>query len=160
MKKTRGLRRSPGCLEEPGKGFMDSDNINDETGYTITEVARMVGLSQKRIRDYEKEGFLKPKREAGTNNRVYSRAEISMIERLKELIHAHGYTLSCLKNLMAAAPCWVVFGCRDKTSCPAYRSPETVCYDQKKNENRKRKGRSCETCPIFLNRHLRPVQIF
>jgi hypothetical protein len=36
----------------------------------INEVSRLVNLSQKRIREYEKEGFIKPLREKNTNNRL------------------------------------------------------------------------------------------
>ena len=44
----------------------------EQGGYLINEVARRVNLSQKRIREYESEGFIRPKRDAKTNNRRYT----------------------------------------------------------------------------------------
>lgn len=136
-----------------------SDRV--ELTYTISEISRIVGLSQKRIRDYEKEGFLKPRREPETNNRIYIWNDISIIQRLKDLIHQQGFTISCLKNLMAAAPCWIIFGCSmdRKESCSVYLAPGSKCYDIRP-ETGCASERSCETCPIFLNRNHRPAQIF
>jgi MerR HTH family regulatory protein len=47
--------------------------------YLINEVSFMVNLSQKRIRDYEREGFIKPNRDKNTNNLLYSEFEVTQI---------------------------------------------------------------------------------
>jgi hypothetical protein len=70
-----------------------------------------VNLSQKRIREYEKEGFIKPLREKNTNNRLYSTFDVSQINQINRLIHERGFTLACLRNLMVLAPCWNIFDC-------------------------------------------------
>lgn len=130
----------------------------NEPTYSISEVSRIVDLSQKRIRDYEKEGFLRPQRETETNNRIYTEQEIAVIRRIKELIH-QGFTLRCLKNLMVSAPCWVIFDCEEKAYCPAYKSPGAICY-QLLCPKPKFEERTCETCPVFLTCSSRPVKIF
>ena len=73
--------------------------------FLINEVSRLVDLSQKRIREYEKEGFIKPLREKNTNNRLYSNFEVTQINQINSLIHDRGFTLACLRNLMVLAPC-------------------------------------------------------
>jgi DNA-binding transcriptional MerR regulator len=44
--------------------------------YKFHQVSRMTGLSQKRIRDYEKEGLIKPVRNANTNDRLFSQFDV------------------------------------------------------------------------------------
>jgi len=119
--------------------------------YLINEVSRQVELSQKRIREYEKEGFISPLREANTNNRLYSDFEVEQIKRINYLIHERGFTLACLRNLMVLAPCWNIFACADKESCAAYQQPHRPCW-------RIRQGREtlcpgpCQRCAVYLNR--------
>ena len=127
--------------------------------YTIGEVSRKVGLSQKRIRDYEKAGFLKPLREKGTNNRIYTDNDVCVVERVKDLIHQQGFTLTCLKHFVVSAPCWVVFDCKEKETCPTFQSPGTVCYRISPHKN-PCKGRTCARCPVYLNRYTPALKLF
>ena len=71
-----------------------------DTMMRINEVSHKVSLSQKRIREYEKEGFIKPRREPSTNNRIYSEFDVMQIKRINNLIHQDGYTVSSLRNLL------------------------------------------------------------
>ena len=97
--------------------------------FLINEVSRHVNLSQKRIREYEKEGFIKPLREKNTNNRLYSSFDVAQINQINRLIHERGFTLACLRNLMVLAPCWNIFDCQEKDDCPAYKLPWRPCYE-------------------------------
>ncbi|MBW1709765.1 MAG: MerR family transcriptional regulator [Deltaproteobacteria bacterium] len=126
--------------------------------YMINEVSRLVNLSQKRIREYEKEGFLKPDREEKTNNRLYTDFDILQIKRVKYLIHEKGFTLASLRNLMALAPCWNIFGCVTKDGCMAYLNPHRPCWQLRASEKNKSSD-SCGRCVIYLNRHLNPEPI-
>ncbi|MCF8034320.1 MAG: MerR family transcriptional regulator [Desulfarculaceae bacterium] len=119
--------------------------------YLINEVSRKVDLSQKRIREYEKEGFIRPEREANTNNRLYSDFEVSQIQRINFLIHERGFTLACLRNLMVLAPCWNIFACVDKTSCAAYEEPHKPCWRTRQRRETLCPG-PCQRCAVFLNR--------
>jgi MerR family transcriptional regulator, repressor of the yfmOP operon len=121
--------------------------------YLINEVARWVGLSQKRIREYEKSGLIKPQREPRTNNRRYTEADIAQILRVKALIHEHGFTLACLKYFLAAAPCWIIFDCPQKNACPIHGTTGTPCYDLVRNADGRMEPRMCDRCPVYLNRH-------
>lgn len=123
--------------------------------YLIGEVSCKVKLSQKRIREYEKEGFIAPIRDVKTNNRHYSDLDIEQILQINKLIHQHGFTISCLKNLLKSAPCWTIFDCKKTTECAAFKNPYTPCYVTMKNLP----DSKCKTCPVYLNRNQMPIKI-
>lgn len=123
--------------------------------YLIGEVSRKVNLSQKRIREYEKEGFISPIRDAKTNNRHYTDFDIKQIKQIKTLIHVHGLTISCLKVLLKSAPCWNIFNCKKTAECAVFKNPETPCYVIMKGEP----ASTCKTCPIFLNRSQKALKV-
>ncbi len=122
-----------------------------EGKYLINEVARRVGLSPKRIREYEKEGFIRPSRQSRTNNRLYSEFEVSQIQRINHLLHEKGFTLACLRNLLVMAPCWNIFGCPEPQECPAYHQPHRPCWQVRRQNQTSCQG-PCRHCALYLNR--------
>ena len=126
-----------------------------EKMYLIGEVSRDVKLSQKRIREYEKEGFIAPIRDPKTNNRHYTDLDINQIKQITNLIHQHGFTISCLKTLLKSAPCWIIFDCKKTGECAAFKNPHTPCYVTMKNAPDSR----CKTCPVYRNRNQKPIKI-
>jgi len=143
--------------------YIDGERRVKRTGerdnlHLIGDVSREVGLSQKRIREYEKEGFIAPRRERATNNRRYSEFDIRQIQRIKSLIHDHGFTLACLKHLLVSAPCWKIFACKQKDTCPAFQSPGVPCYDVLQRRNSSAIDQ-CETCPIYRMRKTPKIKV-
>ena len=136
-----------------------SPNNKPADTYLINEVSRRVELSQKRIREYEKGGLIKPEREPRTNNRRYSEADIKQILRVKELIHEHGFTLSCLRYFLASAPCWIIFNCAEKKTCPTYKDARKPCYEMVKKASVHSGLKDCKRCPIYLNREIQPMAL-
>ena len=126
--------------------------------YLINEVSQKVGLSQKRIREYEKSGFIRPMRDPRTNNRLFAETDVKQLLRIKELIHEHGFTLSCLRYFIASAPCWTIFNCGKKESCPAYHCPHTPCYETIKS-GAATIEKVCTNCPIYLNRQVERIAL-
>ncbi|MCI8514470.1 MAG: MerR family transcriptional regulator [Lachnospiraceae bacterium] len=51
----------------------------------IKEVEALAGITKKNIRFYEKEGLLKPKRNAGNDYREYSREDVVTLKKIKLL---------------------------------------------------------------------------
>ena len=123
--------------------------------YLIGEISRKVKLSQKRIREYEKEGFIVPVRDPKTNNRHYTDFDINQIKQINNLIHQHGFTISCLKTLLQSAPCWNIFDCKKIGECAVFENPHTPCYVTMKNAP----DSTCETCPVYLNRSQKLIKI-
>ena len=119
--------------------------------YSIGAVSRVVDLSQKTIRDYEKMGFIKPMRSPRTNNRIYLDFEIEQIRQISRLIHNEGFTLPCIQRLLQLAPCWNIFDCEVKEKCPAYENAPTPCYETRENKETLCSG-ACEQCAVYINR--------
>lgn len=126
--------------------------------YFINEVSRQVDLSQKRIREYEKEGFINPDRQSSTNNRLYSDFEVLQIKRINHLIHERGFTVACLRHLLALAPCWNIFACQEKEECAAFHYPHQPCWQVREDHPVKCLG-PCHKCALYLNRHFFKEQI-
>lgn len=127
-------------------------------GYFISAVSQKVNLSQKTIREYEKMGLVKPRREARTNNRIYSDFDIAQIRQISHLIHHEGFTLPCIKRLLQLAPCWNVFDCDAKEECSAYKSPYHRCYEVRQREETHCDD-SCDHCAIYVNRSDRKAKV-
>jgi DNA-binding transcriptional MerR regulator len=119
----------------------------------IGKVAQKVGLSIKRIREYEKEGLIKPIRGETSKQRLYGPFEISRIMQIKQLIHERGLTVAGIKILLNLAPCWTVFSCKDATGCPAFKHPYDRCWEIKKRFKEKVACMGdCIRCAIYLAR--------
>jgi len=123
----------------------------DGAVYLINKVAQKVGLSQKRIREYEAAGFIKPRREPRTNNRRYSDFEVMQIRRITQLIHQRGFTLACLRNLLQLAPCWNIFGCHEPQLCAAHQNPHQPCWRVRQRLDTQCPG-PCPRCAVYLCR--------
>lgn len=137
---------------------MDRSEVNART-YLINEVSQRVGLSQKRIREYEKHGFIRPSRDPRTNNRLFSDADIQMILRVKNLLHDHGFTLACLRYFLVSAPCWIIFDCPGRQVCPAYNQPHTPCYEMFMSPPAML-DKKCSDCPVYVNRNIERFALF
>ena len=129
---------------------MDSDGKYDVT-YLINEVSRRVELSQKRIREYEKGGLIKPEREPRTNNRRYSEYDINQILRVKELIHKHG--------LHGGLPALFSILCPVLKACTAYDNLRIPCYEVAKKAAAHHGLKDCNRCPIDLNRDVKKMAL-
>lgn len=127
--------------------------------YKIDHVSRMTGLSQKRIRDYEKEGLIKPSRQSSTNDRLFSQFDIKQIKRIKSLIHERGFTIPALKQLLTMAPGWNVFQCREKENCEAFQNPHRPCWEAQRAGNKGHYQEFCTVCPLYLARKTKSIQL-
>jgi hypothetical protein len=125
--------------------------VSDAAGLPISEVSQRVNLSQKTVRDYEKMGLIKPRREPRTNNRIYSEFDIEQIKHVSHLIHKEGFTLACLQRILQVAPCWNIFDCKAKEKCPAYQFAQRPCYETRKVKPTLCTG-PCEQCAVYINR--------
>jgi len=124
--------------------------------YTIEEVARKVGLSQKRIRDYERAGFINPMRHQRTNNRIFTDFDIDQIQRINFLVRKRGFTLKSLQQLFKYAPCWEIFDCKERTDCAAFQNPHEPCWRSVGDCVCKK---PCATCVVYLVRSFKKEKL-
>jgi hypothetical protein len=127
-----------------------------EEYYSIEQVARKVGLSQKRIRDYERDGFINPARHPRTNNRIFTRFDVDQIQRVNFLIRKRGFTIKGLQQLFQYAPCWEIFECRERTECAAYENPNKPCWELTKDCICRK---PCHSCVVYLTRSVRKEKL-
>ena len=126
----------------------------------IGKVAMQVGLSIKRIREYEKEGFIRPVRCESSNQRMYSEFEVGQILQIKKLIHERGMTVEGIKHLLNLAPCWSIFGCDCAEQCAAYKAPHSRCWEVRRvSSSAMACNGECAVCPVYLTRtaEVRPL---
>lgn len=142
-----------------GSNYKYSSAAGNEKVHKIGHVSRMVGLSQKRIRDYEKEGLIKPARNPNTNDRLFSEFDLKQIKKIKYLIHERGFTVSALKHLLRAAPGWEVFQCQEKEHCEVSEYPDKRCWEVRREVNKVHYRKVCAVCPIYLARKKEKIQL-
>lgn len=129
--------------------------------YKIGQVARELQLSEKRIREYEDEGLIKPRRRESSAQRMYDRFDIARLEQIRALIHERGLTLTGIKSLIAMAPCWKVIECVEYERCAAYRNPQSKCWEMADEDKTDIECiGNCDHCPVYLLRDYRPEPLF
>lgn len=65
----------------------------DDPCYTISVVARIVGVHQQTLRIYEREGLITPRRSVG-NRRMYSPGDVDRLLKLKSWIDQLGVNVA------------------------------------------------------------------
>ena len=81
----------------------------DEAIFTIGMAAKILGVHQRTLRNYEEQGLVEPMRKGKW--RYYSMRDIKWIECLREMIHEHGISINAVKKLLSYTPCWNIIDC-------------------------------------------------
>jgi DNA-binding transcriptional MerR regulator len=82
------------AMQLPQDRAPDSPVIPDRLYFKIGDVARICGLEAYVLRFWETQfPQLKPNK-SGTGQRLYRRKDVEMVLKIKNLVHAEGYTLS------------------------------------------------------------------
>jgi DNA-binding transcriptional MerR regulator len=78
--------------------------VPDREAFRIGEVASLAGVSASLLRFWEGEfPRLRPtKTRAG--QRLYRRADVEMVLRIRDLLHVHGYTIPGARKALAQPP--------------------------------------------------------
>src|SRR5438045_7070485 len=77
-------------------------NDDEQTYYTIEQVATRTGLTKRTLRYYEEVGLLPPTGRTEGNYRRYSEVDLQHLERIRELRDLLGFSLSDIRDLLAA----------------------------------------------------------
>ncbi len=73
---------------------------DEQTYYTIEQVAMRTGLTKRTLRYYEEVGLLPPTGRTEGNYRRYSESDVQRLERIKELRDLLGFSLSDIRDLL------------------------------------------------------------
>jgi DNA-binding transcriptional MerR regulator len=81
------------------QGIMSND---EQSYYTIEQVATRTGLTKRTLRYYEEVGLLPPTGRTEGNYRRYSESDVERLERIKELRDLLGFSLGEIRELLRA----------------------------------------------------------
>lgn len=114
----------------------------DEPIFTIGMAAKLLGIHQRTLRNYEQRGLIQPVRRGKW--RHYSMRDINWVECLREMIHVHGISINAVKKLLTYTPCWNIIDCpfEKRQRCSAFFSNTLVPRKVRRLEpvpNRKKK---------------------
>lgn len=88
---------------------LDVSQFQEEPLYTITEAARLLGISTQTLTMYRKRGLVVSLKDGG--NRLFSTNDIKWLRCVRELIHVNKFSIEALKKLLEYAPCWELKNC-------------------------------------------------
>lgn len=77
-------------------------DIDEQSLFTIEQVATRTGFTKRTLRYYEEVGLLPPTGRTEGNYRRYSEADIERLERIKNLRDLLGFSLSDIREIMEA----------------------------------------------------------
>jgi MerR family transcriptional regulator/heat shock protein HspR len=69
------------------------EHDHDEPCYVISVAARMVGMHAQSLRNYERQGLIRPGRSRG-RVRLYSRADIEQLRAIQRMVNDMGVNLA------------------------------------------------------------------
>ena len=72
---------------------------HDEPVFIISVAARMLGVQTQTLRYYERQGLIEPARTSG-NQRVFSRADIERVRRIRGLMDDLGVNLAGVEVIL------------------------------------------------------------
>ncbi len=117
--------------------------------YTISNAAKILGISVHTLRMYEKEGLLIPFRKE-SNQRLYSNQDIERVKCIQETINKDKINIEGIRRVLALLPCWAIVKCsnKDKTSCEFYAGHTKPCW-MINHKNNFCANRECRTCEVY-----------
>ena len=120
--------------------------------YTIGIVAELIGVSEQTLRNYEKQGLIKPARR--NKNRFYSDNDIKWINCLRDLLYNKKISLVGIKKLLNYAPCWELTDCPEeiKEICSAHINRTKPCWELNTMKCKNKKGNLCGDCIVYLSK--------
>jgi len=127
-------------------------NELDNPKYTISNAAKLLGISVHTLRMYEREGLIIPfKKESG--QRLYSDQDINRIVCIRNSIKSEKLNIQGLRKILSLIPCWAIVNCseEDRQNCDAYSTFSKPCwiYNHTKNMCKVKDCRDCEVYKSF-----------
>ena len=124
----------------------------DEPKYTISNAAKMAGISIHTLRMYEREGLIIPFKKV-SNQRLYSDRDLERISCIRKTINEDKINIEGIRRLLSLIPCWDIIKCNseDRVNCEYYNSYTKPCWmlNHKTNTCKDRDCRECEVYKSF-----------
>lgn len=126
--------------------------------FTIRVASQLSGVTASTIREYERQGLLKPYRIPNSNHRLFSRLEVMWIRNIWRLLHQEGLNVKGIRRLMCLDPCWKVLRClpqaRETCTVAANGMP---CWTQREHRGCCQPAEvACQSCTVYIRSQRRP----
>lgn len=122
----------------------------DQPKYTISNAAKLLGISVHTLRMYEREGLIIPfKKDSG--QRLYSDSDVERLSCIRRAINEDGLNIEGVKRVLSLIPCWGILSCpvEDKLKCEAYNGHSQPCWILK-NKSSHCIDKDCRECEVYL----------
>lgn len=84
----------------PAEMGQSGDTQEEQTYYTIEQVAAQTGLTKRTLRYYEEMGLLPPTGRTEGNYRRYTTSDLQRLQRIKELRDLLGFSLNDIREIL------------------------------------------------------------
>ncbi len=120
------------------------------THYNISTAAKMLGISVRMLREYEKDGLIKPYRNPSNGYRLFSNEDLQWIRCIRELIHQDGLNIKGIRRLLTVMPCWEVKDCPKeiRAKCRAVVDRTLPCWAIAGKHCKD--ADKCRSCKVYL----------
>ena len=121
----------------------------DNPKYTISNAARILGISVHTLRMYEREGLIIPYKKR-SNQRLYSDTDLTRVQCIRTAINEEKMSIEGIKRILSMVPCWAVVQCpsEDRETCPAYTGHEAPCW-KLTHRSEFCQGKECRECRVY-----------
>mgnify|MGYP001602976397 CR=1 FL=1 len=114
--------------------------------YAISVVSKLSATPVRMLREYEKDGLIKPKKV--NRRRLFTMNEVGFIKDLRYYFTEKKMTINGLKEFYLRSACWEIKQC-NRRQCPAYGKLYKQCWEMVA-QHKICDGNACPSCPIFI----------
>lgn len=121
----------------------------DNPIYTISNAAKLLGISVHTLRMYEREGLIIPFKKQ-SNQRLYSDRDLDRVTCIRSTINDDKINIEGIRRLLSLIPCWAIIKCseKDRVNCSAYSSYNKPCW-MFNHKNNVCDDKSCRECEVY-----------
>ncbi|MCP5064218.1 MAG: MerR family transcriptional regulator [Ignavibacteriae bacterium] len=125
-----------------------TSNSNDPI-YTISNAAKILGISVHTLRMYEREGLIIPFRK-DSNQRLYSNQDIERVRCIQRNISEDKINIEGMRRVLALLPCWAIVKCSetDRLNCEFYSGHTKPCW-MINHTNNYCADKECRDCEVY-----------
>ena len=121
----------------------------NEPKYTISNAARIAGISVHTLRKYEREGLILPYKK-DSKQRLYSDRDLERIRCIIKTIKDDKINIEGIRRTLALIPCWAIVNCKleDRSNCEFFSSHTKPCW-MINHKNNFCAGKECRECKVY-----------
>jgi len=114
--------------------------------YSISVVSKLCSTPVRMLREYEKQGMIKPKKI--NKRRLFTVNEVGFIKDIRYYLAEKGMTIKGLREFYLRSSCYEIKQC-NRRECPAYGKLDKQCWEVV-TYHKICDGKACPSCPIFI----------